>query len=340
MNFRNKRIFSLFLSLMLVFGMFLAPMGTYAEEAKTVELTIVHTNDVHSRVKGDDKAVIGYAKLATKIKELKAENPNVLVLDAGDTTHGLPIATISNGESIIGLMNKVGYDAMAPGNHDFNYGYERLLELSEKADFPILAANVVKEDGTTDLKEYEIKEVDGLKIGIFGLATPESKYKSNPKNTEGVDIIDPVEVAEKMVGKLQAEKVDMIIALVHLGVDDESEVKSRDVAAVKGIDLVVDGHSHTKLDEGELVGDTLLVQTGNYLGNIGLVNIKFVDGKISEKTAKLIEFEEAKGIAEDEDVKKAIEELEEGNKKITSVNVGKNNNKLEGTREIVRAGEF
>ena len=339
MNFKNKRIFSLFLSLMLVFGMFLTPMSTYAEEAEAVELTIIHTNDVHSRVKGNDEALIGYARLATKVKELKEENPNVLVLDAGDTTHGLPIATISKGESIINLMNKVGYDAMTPGNHDFNYGYKRLLELSKKAEFPILGSNLIKEDGTRDLEEYVIKEFDGLKIGIFGLATPESKYKSNPKNTEGVDFKDPVEVAEEMVKKLQAENVDMIIALVHLGIDEESEIKSTDIAKVEGIDLIVDGHSHTKLDEGQLEENALLVQTGNYLNNIGLVNIKFVDGKISEKTAKLIEFEEAKELIEDEDIKNAIEELDVENEKITSVVVGKTKTKLEGTREIVRGGE-
>ena len=130
MKFRNKRILSLFLSLALMLSILL-PIGNkaFAEETKSTKLTIVHTNDVHSRVVGDEEKYIGYARLATKIKELKEENPNVLVLDAGDTTHGLSIATISKGESIIKLMNQIGYDAMVPGNHDFNYGYDRLLEL-------------------------------------------------------------------------------------------------------------------------------------------------------------------------------------------------------------------
>lgn len=342
MSFKNKRILSLFLSLALIFSIFLAPMGdkVYAEEAKTVELTIVHTNDVHSRVEGAEEKYIGYAKLATKIKELKAENPNVLVLDAGDTTHGLPIATISKGESIINLMNEIGYDAMVPGNHDFNYGYERLLELRDMAEFPILAANVIKEDGTRDLQEYVIKEVDGLKIGIFGLTTPETKYKSNPKNTEGIDIVDPVAKAEEMVKKLEAEKVDMIIALTHIGIDEESDPRTTDIAEkVKGIDLIVDGHSHTKLEEGKLVGDTLIVQAHEHLKNIGIVDIKFADGKLNEKTAKLVTFEETKELAEDEDIAKTITELVQKNKEITSAVVGKTNVKLEGTREMVRAGE-
>ena len=263
-----------------------------------------------------------------------------MVLDAGDTTHGLPIATISEGESIIKLMNKIGYDAMVPGNHDFNYGYKRLIELKEMADFPIIAANVVREDGTRDLEEYIIKEIDGLKIGIFGLTTEETKYKSNPKNTEGVNITDPIAKAEEMVKKLKGEKVDMIIALVHIGVDEESNPKSSDIAKkVEGIDLIVDGHSHTKLEEGMVIGDTLLVQTGEHLKNIGVVDIEFVDGKIKNKTAKLVAFEEAVALGEDEEISKAIEELQKENEEVTSAIVGKTKVDLIGEREIVRAGE-
>lgn len=263
-----------------------------------------------------------------------------MVLDAGDTTHGLPIATISEGESIIKLMNKIGYDAMVPGNHDFNYGYERLIELKEMADFSIIAANVVREDGTRDLEEYIIKEIDGLKIGIFGLTTEETKYKSNPKNTEGVNITDPIAKAEEMVKKLKGEKVDMIIALVHIGVDEESNPKSSDIAKkVEGIDLIVDGHSHTKLEEGMVIGDTLLVQTGEHLKNIGVVDIEFVEGKIKNKTAKLVTFEEAVALGEDEEISKAIEELQKENEEVTSAIVGKTKVDLIGEREIVRAGE-
>ncbi len=282
---KNKGLLGLFLSLVLVLGLIIGPVQNpaFAEEGNVVKLTIVHTNDVHSRVTGNDNDLIGYARLATLVKELR-EAGNLILLDAGDTTHGLPIATVSNGESIIRLMNQIGYDAMVPGNHDFNYGYERLVELNEMADFPILAANVVKEDETRDLQEYTIIEIDGLKVGIFGLTTQETTYKSNPKNTEGLEFRDPVAVAEEMVVKLEEEGVDLIIALAHIGVDEESHPKATDVAErVEGIDIIVDGHSHTKLDEGKLVGDTLIVQAGEHLKNIGLVDIEFVDGEIAKK---------------------------------------------------------
>ncbi len=167
MEFRNKRIFSLFLSLMLVFGMFLAPMGTHAEEAKAVELTIVHLNDVHGRLAPNERENgIGFAKIKTKVDELKETNPNLLLVNAGDTLHGGDIdVNLTEGEAMVNMMNLMGFDIMVPGNHDFNYGYERLLELKDMADFPMVGgANIVKEaDGTSDFKPYEIFEFDDVK---------------------------------------------------------------------------------------------------------------------------------------------------------------------------------
>ncbi len=201
MEFRNKRIFSLFLSLMLVFGMFLAPMGTHAEEAKAVELTIVHLNDVHGRLAPNERENgIGFAKIKTKVDELKETNPNLLLVNAGDTLHGGDIdVNLTEGEAMVNMMNLMGFDIMVPGNHDFNYGYERLLELKDMADFPMVGgANIVKEaDGTSDFKPYEIFEFDDVKVGVFGLGTAETKFKSHPKNTEGIKFEDEIEVSKK-----------------------------------------------------------------------------------------------------------------------------------------------
>ncbi|GFN36771.1 5'-nucleotidase C-terminal domain-containing protein [Tepidimicrobium xylanilyticum] len=340
-KFGNKGLLSFFLSLVLVLGLLIGPVHNlaFAEEGDVVKLTIIHTNDVHSRVVGSEDSLIGYAKLATLVKEMRKEG-NVLLLDAGDTTHGLPIATISNGESIIKLMNQMGYDAMVPGNHDFNYGYDRLIELNRMADFPILAANVIREDGTRDLEEYTIIEIDGIKVGIFGLTTQETKFKSNPKNTEGININDPVAVAEEMVKKLKEEDVKLVIALAHIGMDEESNPKTTDIAKkVQGIDIIIDGHSHTMLEEGEVIGDTLIVQTGEYLKNIGVVNVELADGKISKKEAKLMTFEDALALKEDEEISNKISELEEENNQVLSVTIGQSNVDLVGEREVVRAGE-
>lgn len=342
MKLTNKRFMSLFLSIALILGILIIPAQNkaFAAEAKVKKLTIVHTNDIHGRIKEDKYDGMGFGKLETKLKELKSENSNLILLNAGDTVHGLPIVTISRGEAMVKLMNEMSFDAMVPGNHDFNYGTDRLLELKDIAEFPMLAANVVKGDGTNVFKEYVIKEVDGLKIGIFGLATEETKHKANPKYTEGIFFKDPIKTAQQMVLKLEKEEVDMIVALTHIGIDEESDPTTIDIAnKVTGIDLIVDGHSHSKLDEGKLVNDTLIVQAGEYLKNVGIVNVEFTDGKITKKEAKLFTKEEAVDVKEDEKIMKLINELEEKDKPVMDAVIGEAKVKLDGEREIVRTKE-
>ena len=128
----------------------IAPQHLVFADETGKHITIIHTNDTHSRVYLDEgSGSIGFEKIATLVKEARAENPNTLLVDAGDTLHGQTFSTISKGQSIVDLMNIVGYDAMVTGNHDFNYGYERLLELKETMNFSLVAANVIKADGTT-----------------------------------------------------------------------------------------------------------------------------------------------------------------------------------------------
>jgi len=330
---------SFLMQFMLIFTILLMnPLQGYAEDSQ-VEITILHTNDTHARVFEGKYDGMGLAKLASKVKEIRENNSNVLVLDAGDTFHGQTIATLVKGESIVKIMNTIGYDAMTPGNHDFNYGQERLIELAEMADFPILSANVVKEDGSTLLPPYEIKEVGGLKIGIFGLSTPETTYKTHPKNVEGLTFKDPVSVAKEMVAELE-DKTDIIIALVHLGLDASSTDTSEKVASeVDGIDLIVDGHSHTTLPEGQLVNNTLIVQAGEYDKNLGLVNIVYEDGEITSINASLVTKEEAANLGEDADVLNVVTEIQAEIDKITSVVVGNTEIALDGERENVRTGE-
>ncbi|MFA7502039.1 MAG: 5'-nucleotidase C-terminal domain-containing protein [Anaerovoracaceae bacterium] len=338
MKSRNKRVLSIILSLVLILGL-TATTGVFADKSEVVKLTVVHVNDIHGRVEEGDYDGMGFAKMMTKVKELREENPNLLLLNAGDTIHGLPIVTVSKGEVMIELMNKAGFDAMAPGNHDFNYGYDRLLELQKKAKFPILAANIVKADGTKDFQAYVIKETGGVKVGIFGLATPETKYKANPKYTEGVDFENPLESAKAMV-KILKGKADIIIALAHIGDDEDANPSSLEIAEkVDGIDLLVDGHSHSKYPEGVLVNGTLLVQAEDYLKNLGIVNIEVKGGKIVKKEAKLFTKEESKEIEADEEMAALVDGFKEVNKAVTDYVIGKTKVRLDGEREIARAGE-
>ncbi|WP_313800954.1 bifunctional UDP-sugar hydrolase/5'-nucleotidase [Cytobacillus sp.] len=339
---RFKKGFAVIVSSFVVWsgfgGQFTAHADSTSASAATKKITILHTNDTHGRVEEGDG--MGFAKISALVKQFESENPNTLLLDAGDTLHGTTFATVSKGDSIAEVMNTVGYDGMAAGNHDFNYGYKRLLELEKKVNFPVLSANVRQEDGTNLLKPYEIKEVDGIKLGIFGLSTPETHYKTHPKNVEGLTFTDPVKEAQATVKELKSQNVDMIIAVTHLGIDESSTETSIKVAkGAPGIDLIVDGHSHSTLVEG-LKGenDTLIVSTGEYTKNLGVVELTFEDKKLTNKSARLISKEEAANVKPDPAVEKVIKDIQTAQKEILSEVIGKTDVQLDGEREQVRVG--
>lgn len=336
-----KKGFITLASTFIVFSGFGASLGVSAEEVGTKKITILHTNDSHGRIDEGQYDGMGFAKLSTLVKQYEAQNPNTLLLDAGDTLHGTTFATLEKGESITKVMNEVGYDGMAAGNHDFNYGYQRLLELEKLMQFPVLSANVRKEDKSLLLKPYEIKVVDGIKLGIFGLSTPETHYKTHPKNVEGLTFTDPVIEAQAMVKELKAQGVDMIIAVSHLGIDESSTDTSIKVAkGAPGIDLIVDGHSHSTLVEG-LMGenDTLIVSSGEYTKNLGVVELTFNGTELVDKNAKLITKEEAADVQPDAAVEKIINDIKESQKEILSEVIGNTDVTLDGERDQVRAGE-
>ncbi|HKL41694.1 MAG TPA: 5'-nucleotidase C-terminal domain-containing protein [Clostridia bacterium] len=304
------------------------------------ELIIVHTNDTHSRIKSGKYDGMGFAAIATKVKELRENNKNVLLFDAGDAFHGQVISQLNDGESVVRVMNTMNYDAMVPGNHDFNYGQERLIELDVMTDFPILASNVFK-GGSSLLPKSRIIYKDGLKIGVFGLATPETLYKTHPNNVKGLDFLSPSIVAKQMVKKLESE-TDVIIALSHLGIDESTkeEYTSKYVAEmVNGIDLIIDGHSHTALSEGMMVNNTLIVQAGEYDKNLGIVTLGLNNKSVVNKVAKLFTKEEAESVEDDIDIINAVADIEAANSEITSVVVASSDMELNGEREFVRTGQ-
>ena len=330
-----KRKMSMLLVLVLIFSM----MGFgYAAEDDTVKITIFHTNDAHARVESS-ASVVGYAKIAKLVNQEKALNPNVLLLDAGDATHGQTIATLVKGESIVDIYNAVGYDAMTLGNHDFNYGKERVLELEEMANYPFLAANVFNEDGTPFVERYVIKEVSGVKVGVFGLATPETYYKSHPDNTKGLKIENPIETAKAMVAELEG-KADLIVVLSHLGLEPASEFTDRMIAyQVPGVDLIIGGHSHTRFSTGIVNNGVTIVQTGGYNESLGRIDITWRGGEIAAIDPYLIPAASVAELAEDETVKNLITDLKGEQDVVTSVVVGSTPVELVGTRELVRTGE-
>ena len=305
------------------------------------KVTILHTNDIHGRAEGDDEALIGYARYKTVIDQEKAKG-SVFVVDAGDVTHGTNFATLSRGESMVKLMNKIGVEAFVPGNHDFNYGYERLKELAGMFNGKILASNVIEEaTGKMPYLGGQIIEKDGIRLGVFGLATPETKTKSSPKNTEGLSFSDEklADIAKSEIQSLKEKGADVIILLSHLGTDLSSTIRTQTLLdKVTGIDLVIDGHSHSTYEKGYKYKDTLIASTGSYLNNIGKVVITFKDGK-PVIDASLIGFAEASKVAADKAIAAEITALNAENKKVLGVKVGATATYLDGVREHVRTKE-
>ncbi|MCH4888489.1 LysM peptidoglycan-binding domain-containing protein [Acidaminobacter sp. JC074] len=301
------------------------------------ELTILHTNDMHGFFNYGKYDGMGAALLKTKIDMMMALSDNTLLLDGGDALQGHNLVTLSKGETGTKIMDLLGYDAMAAGNHEFDYGADRLLELEAMIDTPILAANVETSAGEVFLTPYIIKEMDGYTVGIFGLATPETVYKSHPNNTKGLTIVDPKEAAASAVAMLE-DKVDIIIAVAHLG--NEGEYTSESVIkAVDGIDVLVDGHSHTEYPEGIMVNDTLIVQAEDKTKNLGIAKLAIKDGVVVDKVAYMFTKKEAMMLTPDAEMEALLEDIEEINAPIEKEVVATAPYQLDGERADVRTGE-
>lgn len=340
--FRNKRIIGMVMSFVLVLGLMIMPATVSLADGHET-LTIVHVNDVHGRLEENDfDGTIGYPKIKTFLDGMKEENPNMLLLHAGDSFHGTIPANLTEGEVVVEVMNAMEFDAMVPGNHDFNFGYERLLELKAMSEFDILAANVVKEDGTTDFDPYMVYEMEnGMRVGIFGIATEETKTKSHPDNTRGVEFADILETGNEAVEALEEMDVDMIIALIHLGVDASSEDTAYKLAdGVDGIDLIIDGHSHSIMGEGagELRNGALIVQAGWYLNHVGVVKVEMMDGE-PVFAAAVHPYEEFAEVEADEYISGIIAEATAPIEEMQMEVVGNTTVELDGVRENVRTGE-
>ena len=308
-------------------------------KVEDTSLVIAHTNDTHGRILEGKYDGMGFAKISTEVSRMKMENPNLLLLDAGDTFHGTTLVSLSEGEAALKVMNAMGYDAMVPGNHDFNYGKERLLELAAMAQFPIVCANVIDNaTGETILPPYTILDVNGMQVGIFGLATDETLYKTHPKNVEGLTFRNPAEVAQEMVDVLR-KKVHVLICLGHLGVDGETINTSTSVMeAVEGIDLFIDGHSHTAMEEGTMTANGLIVQAGYHDKNLGIATIDYSMETGASASAKLLSKKAAAEIEDDPAIVALIDDIKTENEKITSIVVAHTDVYLDGERGNVRTG--
>lgn len=293
----KKRILSLALTAAMVLG---AGAPALAAEIPDQEIIILYTNDVHCGVTDN----IGYAGLALYEKQMKEETPHVALVDAGDAIQGAPIGTLSEGGDIVSIMNQVGYDFAIPGNHEFDYGMDRLLELSDQLNCGYYSCNFTDlRTGESVFEPYKIMDFGQVQVAFVGAATPESFTKSTPKyfqddsgnyiygfceDETGQALYSRI---QETVDEARTAGADYVILVGHLGNAGITPrwASQAVVANTDGIDAVIDGHSHEtvasttlKNKDGE---DVLLTQTGTKLADIGKMTIG-TDGTI---TAELVD---------------------------------------------------
>ncbi|WP_244994879.1 5'-nucleotidase C-terminal domain-containing protein [Macrococcoides bohemicum] len=304
---------------------------------------ILHTNDMHGRLDAEDGRVIGMAK----VKTIKDKEQPTLMFDSGDAFQGLPLSNFSKGADMAKAMNAVGYDAMTVGNHEFDFGFDTAMNYKKLLNFPILSSNVYK-DGKSVYAPSAIIEKNGKKYGVIGVTTPETATKTHPNNIIGVSFLDPVASVTAEMKKLQG-KVDAFIILSHLGIDTTTKEAWRgDNLATKiagnkdfknNAIVILDGHSHSVIENGELKNTVMLAQTGTALANIGKVTFDLQDKVARNMKATMIKEADTKEVTQDATVKSIVDTAKDNFGKATSEVVFYNPAQLQGERNHVRTRE-
>lgn len=260
------------------------------EEATMAGKTVIlHTNDVHG-------AIAGYAYITALKADYEAKGAEVILVDAGDYSQGTSYVSVTKGLDAIEMMNAAGYDVVTLGNHEFDYGYTQLKDNMAKAKFKVLCADVFNADGTPIFDaNYTYTTKSGVKVGFFGMETPETQTKANPTKIKGLTFATNDAFTKAAADQVEALKdADVVICLAHLGVDGESKpYRSTDLyAAVKGIDFIIDGHSHTVMTKGE--NGEPIQSTGTAFANIGVIVIDDATKKIESNSLFEIKEDTAK----------------------------------------------
>ncbi|PLS17847.1 bifunctional metallophosphatase/5'-nucleotidase [Bacillus sp. M6-12] len=330
--------------------------ASLAKEDDPFKLSIMHTNDTHSHTEK-------IAKRATAIKEVRSQKPEALLLDAGDVFSGTLYFNEFQGQQDLKFMNYLGYDAMTFGNHEFDLGsssegHKGLADFVKKAEFPFVSANVdfskdalfnglyhggAISSSPKDGNIYSgiVKEVDGEKVGIFGLTTEETPTISS---TGKIEFSNYLEQAEKAVDAFEKQGINKIIALTHLGYDDSIAFDNDLELAkkVEGIDVIVGGHTHTVLTKPTVVeeGDeaTVIVQTGEYSNSLGTLDVEFDEnGKVISQAGELIDISKK---AEDPAVLSMLKPYSDKITALQNQSIGVEAKAvLDGVRENVRTKE-
>jgi 5'-nucleotidase/UDP-sugar diphosphatase len=305
-------------------------------------VSIINTADIHGHIVFDDATggyytldevdyMMGMPVMKSVIDKMRKDNSASLLLDSGDMFHGTNEANINKAQGVLEVAKLMGFDAMTVGNHDFDFGLDRLIEFRDQLNFPMLSANIYK-DGKPLFKEYEIVNVGGKKLALLGLTVEDALSYTNSRDTKGVTIEDPIEIAKKIVPELR-KQADAVILISHLG----NEIDEKVVDAVDGIDLILCGHHHILYDKAEKYKNTYFVEAGGYSTHVGLADMYFKDGKLSKVVWSVHRTkDESKA---DKAAKEVAEKYHAIAMEAAKVKVGKSEVVLDGIRSHVRAQE-
>ncbi|MGD0590723.1 MAG: bifunctional UDP-sugar hydrolase/5'-nucleotidase [Bacteroidota bacterium] len=262
-------------------------------------ITILHTNDIHASflpheafwVKQNPKPLVGgFNELSFVVDSIRHVKTATLLLDAGDVMTGNPITEYTysgaEGGALFEMMNRIGYEAWTPGNHDFDISSANLYKLTNIAKFPTVSANIVDTANRFPVnnKEYVIIEKNGMKIGIIGLMSSDFYNLVNQNSSIGIRILPPIETVQRLAELLDPQ-TDVLIALTHEGVDEDSVLAMN----VHGLDIIVGGHSHTRLEQPKKVNNVLIVQTGSNCENLGVLDVTIEKHHVIAYEGKLLQ---------------------------------------------------
>jgi 2',3'-cyclic-nucleotide 2'-phosphodiesterase (5'-nucleotidase family) len=265
-------------------------MVSWAHAEESV-VRIIYVNDFHGFAEpyqplGEKEKLGGVAHLAGAVSRLRREQPSLL-LAAGDMIQGHNWANFFKGASVVSLMNLMRFDALTVGNHEFDYGPKVLQQRIAQARFPFLGANV---EGISGLKPYVIKKLKGVKVAILGVVTQDTPVTTHPRNVAGLKFRSPEETVAHYLPELRRQ-AQVVVVLAHLGHQAERRLAER----VPGIDVIVGGHSHTKVLEPVAIGQTIVVQAWEHAKALGVLDLTLKDGKIVKFRGFLQEIRPAAG---------------------------------------------
>lgn len=287
-KYQSKRNFSLVLVIAMVLTMLVSNFApVYAGANEEITITLLSTSDVHGRYMPWDYAIDGsnpsgsFAQISTAVKEVRKENPNTILLDAGDTIQDNSAELFKEMDKHPAMlaMNTMGYDAWTMGNHEFDYGFDILDNITKQFNGAVLGGNVYRDNGERYFDAYTIVEREGIKVGIIGMTTPMVvEFKEDTDTFEGKEVRNAVEETKEVIKELEG-KVDVIVGLMHMGMDNENNNPDTGVAdladACPEITAIFAGHMH-KLHEEDMVNGVLIVEPNKYATDISRVDLTFV----------------------------------------------------------------